>query len=186
MARQSPTNPRFRCNVCKDYYSAPKYKVHYQCASHGYLCEEHIYKTIYILYQMKNDFEEEFYIIVEREEINSVLEEIKRWNDRSDWCFIIDSLTEVTDKITISNLLNKCLCWKDPKKNLGKDYLPSEHLMFEGGYPTHVAGNGAISTISTYLCLNIPIKFNWHEDVGRWIEEGLEEEKAKAKPSLII
>ena len=133
MARQSPTNPRFRCNVCKDYYSAPKYKVHYQCASHGYLCEEHIYKTIYILYQMKNDFEEEFYIIVEREEINSVLEEIKRWNDRSDWCFIIDSLTEVTDKITISNLLNKCLCWKDPKKNLGKDYLPSEHLMFEGG-----------------------------------------------------
>ena len=44
MARQSATNPRFRCNGCKDYYSAPEHTVYYQCASHGHLCEKHIVK----------------------------------------------------------------------------------------------------------------------------------------------
>ena len=34
-------------------------------------------------------------------------------------------------------------------------------------------------------CKNLLIKFNWHEDVNRWIEEGREEEeKARAKPKV--
>ena len=43
MARQSPTNPRFRCNECKEFYHASDddYNVHYQCPVHGYLCYDH-------------------------------------------------------------------------------------------------------------------------------------------------
>ncbi len=33
------------------------------------------------------------------------------------------------------------------------------------------------------MCLNNIVQFNWHKDVGRWIEKGREEEeKTKAKP----
>lgn len=40
MPRQSKKNPRFRCNYCKEYHSAPEHMTMYQCASHGYLCEK--------------------------------------------------------------------------------------------------------------------------------------------------
>jgi len=42
MAKQNPREPRFRCNVCKEYHEVPEYKVMYQCPIHGYLCENHI------------------------------------------------------------------------------------------------------------------------------------------------
>jgi hypothetical protein len=40
MAKQSLKDPKFRCNVCKDYHYAPEYKTMYQCASHGIMCEK--------------------------------------------------------------------------------------------------------------------------------------------------
>ena len=94
MPKQSATNPRFRCNECKDYHSAPEHKTHSQCAVHGYLCNNYVsYQTCTI-------------------------------NVKSD----------------------------------------------RAGY--------------FRLCGKDVIIYNWHEDVGRWIEEGLEEEKAKAKPKV--
>ena len=42
MSKQSPKDPKFRCNICKEYYYAPEYLVHYQCPKHGYLCEKHV------------------------------------------------------------------------------------------------------------------------------------------------
>ena len=41
MPKQSPTNPRFRCNGCKEYHTAPQDRSHYQCAVHGYLCSKY-------------------------------------------------------------------------------------------------------------------------------------------------
>ena len=43
MAKQSPKDPKFRCNICKEYYYAPEHSVHYQCPIHGYLCEKHVF-----------------------------------------------------------------------------------------------------------------------------------------------
>lgn len=43
MAKQSPKDPKFRCNICKEYYYAPEHLVHYQCPIHGYLCEKHVF-----------------------------------------------------------------------------------------------------------------------------------------------
>lgn len=40
MPKQSLKKPRFRCNHCKEYHSAPEHMTMYQCASHGYLCEK--------------------------------------------------------------------------------------------------------------------------------------------------
>ena len=46
MAKQSPTDQRFRCNECKNYYSAPEHKVHYQCPTCGYICNKHVGDSI--------------------------------------------------------------------------------------------------------------------------------------------
>jgi hypothetical protein len=42
MSKQSPKDPKFRCNICKEYFYAPDNIVHYQCPEHGYLCEKHV------------------------------------------------------------------------------------------------------------------------------------------------
>ena len=128
MARQSPTNPRFRCNECKDYYSAPEHKVHYQCASHGYLCEQHLV--------LKGD---------------SVQKEL-----------VPSSYAKVPDK-----------------------YIGYCFLIREGaaGKSFEETGRLGYSTLEIVFCLKTPVRYNWHEDVSRWIEEGREEEeKAKLKP----
>ena len=135
MARQSATNPRFRCNGCKDYYSAPEHTVHYQCASHGYLCEKHLVK--------KGD-------------------RLKKVYDRG---FV---------KIP-ANHIGKC-----KEGNKGSE-LAKSGLVYDSEYATIGFSNANI--IEREVCLKVPVRFNWHEDVGRWIEEGREEEeKAKAKP----
>lgn len=42
MAKQSLKDPKFRCNACKEFYTAEENPVHYQCPKHGYLCEKYI------------------------------------------------------------------------------------------------------------------------------------------------
>lgn len=44
MPKQSPKDPKFRCNICKEYYYAPEHSVHYQCPTHGYICCNHFAK----------------------------------------------------------------------------------------------------------------------------------------------
>jgi len=133
MARQSATNPRFRCNVCKDYYSAPEHTVYYQCASHGHLCEKHLVK--------KGD-------------------RLKKVHDLG---FI-----EIP-----ANHIGKC-----KEGNKGSE-LAKSGLVYSFDPPIWSDSN----LLKKNACLKVPVRFNWHEDVGRWIEEGREEEeKAKAKP----
>lgn len=38
MPKQAIKDPRFRCNTCKDFHSAPSYPYLYQCPVHGYMC----------------------------------------------------------------------------------------------------------------------------------------------------
>jgi len=40
MPKQNLNNPKFRCNYCKEYHTAPEHMRMYQCATHGYLCEK--------------------------------------------------------------------------------------------------------------------------------------------------
>jgi len=132
MARQSATNPRFRCNVCKDYYSAPEHNVHYQCASHGYLCEKHLVKDGDKLNE-DYDYDE---------------------NDNQVYSYIAI-----------------------PKKYKGKCAFVIKGSFYDS--LSYLSDN----PIEENICLNTPVRFNWHKDVGRWIEEGREEEeKAKLKP----
>jgi len=42
MPKQSKTDPMFRCNGCKEFHTAPDFSAYFQCAVHGYLCEEFI------------------------------------------------------------------------------------------------------------------------------------------------
>lgn len=42
MPLQSPEDPRFRCNICKEYYSAEEYPKFYKCPIHGYICDKHV------------------------------------------------------------------------------------------------------------------------------------------------
>jgi hypothetical protein len=42
MPKQSPSDPKFRCNICEEYYFAPEHIIHYQCPTHGYLCSKHV------------------------------------------------------------------------------------------------------------------------------------------------
>ena len=71
MAKQSPKDPKFRCNICKEYYHAPEHPVHYQCAIHGYLCEKHIGKEEDIIYchtfdrKIDEEFSNRFWIATE-------------------------------------------------------------------------------------------------------------------------
>ena len=44
MPKQSLKDPVFRCNTCKEYFSAPEHSVLYQCPVHGYICENHFAK----------------------------------------------------------------------------------------------------------------------------------------------
>ena len=138
MARQSPTNPRFRCNGCKNYYTAPNPKVHYQCASHGYLCNKHL--------------------------VNKIGNPLK---------------------ISGGGRL------KIPTYHKGKckEAIKGSHLSKHGTVPNHPSRFGYVknadiaNVLKKEVCLKKPVKYNWHKDVGRWIEEGREkEEKAKAKP----
>jgi hypothetical protein len=67
-------------------------------------------------------------------------------------------------------------------------YLCTEHtvknLKTRQGYkiPKRYKGTCKVSNGGTY-CLNQLVKYVWHDDVSRWIEEGREEEeKVKAMP----
>jgi hypothetical protein len=132
MARQSATNPRFRCNGCKDYYSAPEHTVYYQCASHGHLCEKHIVKS--------GD---------------------KYKQAEGDWNYDIGS-------------------YNYKKKSFSKNYYGRCNIFNKGVDNRELL---SFQKLAEECCLKDPVRFNWHEDVSRWIEKGREkEEKAKAKP----
>jgi len=162
MARQSATNPRFRCNVCKDYYSAPEHTVHYQCASHGYLCDKHLIKD--------GDEEDDA-----KKKSSTEPEDgfAIRWDD--------GGVTFIGYSIKVQK-----------PGRLGYDYetvlIPKKYkgkcALVEKGQTLYNKGHiEKMEWLKGSICLNTTVKFNWHQDVGRWIEEGREkEEKAKAKP----
>ena len=126
MPKQSATNPRIKCNGCKDYHSAPKQDVHYQCVVHGYLCDKNLIP--------KNH-------------------QIEFWTG---WETLPNSYQ------------GKCAVMKSAamRKKLENGDLDKDEF-------------------DENCCLNDVIKYNWHNDVNRWIEKGKEEEeKAKAKSKV--
>ena len=128
MPKQSATDPKFRCNGCKEFHSAPPKKAYYQCATHGFLCTKHLVKKG-----------------------NKVK---GGWTANNPY-----KMRPINERH-----IGKC---KIPKK--GSNLLKK--------------GNLDGKRVEQELCLTLPIIFNWHKDVDRWIEEGREEEeKAKAKP----
>ena len=46
MENQSTNNPRFRCNICKQYYFALDHPIRYICASHDIFCSKHYKNNI--------------------------------------------------------------------------------------------------------------------------------------------
>ena len=137
MPKQSATNPRFRCNECKEYHlaSVPSKKMYYQCAIHGIFCSKHFTSSRY-------------------KAIPYLRSPIGR--DKPD--------VEIDKKH-----YGKCGCHNNVKDPYFKKY---------GLYSNS-------NTIPKIVCLKKVIRFNWHKDMNRWIEEGREEEeKAKAKPKV--
>ena len=78
---------------------------------------------------------------------------------------------------------NKFVANKYQYKKLPDKYFGKCGVWNIKGTAEKVYNNWGHSRIEDIICLKSPVKYNWHEDVGRWIEEGREEEeKAKAKP----
>jgi hypothetical protein len=71
--------------------------------------------------------------------------------------------------------------YKIPSKYFGTCGIISKNRdIYSVFYPDKIE---RFTKIEEAVCLKKPVKFNWHEDVRRWIEEGREEEeKAKIKP----
>jgi hypothetical protein len=122
MAKQSPTDPKFRCNVCKEYYSAPEHLVYFQCPIHGILCKEHAFfednMEFYTVSKPSSDFVNKNAVESNKEKSFSVrLDEIKNivfpYNQESYRNGIgLKDLLNVKFDAPL-NYLNKCKCYKE-------------------------------------------------------------------------
>ena len=191
MPKQSPADPRFRCNECKDYYSAPEHKVHYQCAPHGYLCEKHV-----ISEKSENcgvPFRGGFYVNRQFVWLGNYYSYYGPGrvdgsrNHESKVPFGTSSFWLKHWKLSEEDLeKNKELQIEDNKKFVekygNKCGVFIDEFCEKNGLWMYIQLHDKKNINDSY-CLKTPVKYNWHEDVERWIEEGREkEEKAKAKP----
>ena len=150
MAKQSPKDPKFRCNICKEYYYAPEHMVHYQCPKHGYLCKDHIGQKGQLVYghDLFNNPNK------------TQKEDIDEQNDPY-W----DKIIELPNSI-----IGKCLC--DYEKNY-------DHFGFHV-YNRWVKGTpyeSLESVLENGRCFTLTAKYTWSQNAKRWIEEGREKEE---------
>ena len=147
MAKQSPKDPKFRCNICKEYYYAPEHMVHYQCPKHGYLCQKHIGIKSHLIYA-HNEYDNP-------NRIKKV--DVAPQNDPY-WDKIIELPTEY---------VGKCLCWIDD------NYMQEINFLH---YNNRNLPFSSIERKFEDMgrCKKNPAKFVWNENLKRWLEEGKE------------
>ena len=152
MAKQSPKDPKFRCNICKEYYYAPEHMVHYQCPKHGYLCQKHI--GIKCLIYGHNEIDNP----------NQIEKDNTEPQNDPYWDKIIDFPTE---------FIGKCLCHEENNYMEGFNYLE-----YDNTDPFYSLEYKLESRLKRgQRCRRIPAKFLWNENLKRWLEEGTEKEE---------
>ena len=120
MAKQSPKDPKFRCNICKEYYHAPEHPVHYQCPIHGYLCEKHVGKEEDLIYC--HTFEKKNY--EKYEEYDKIRNIYPHGPKRID---LINEDPYYDKKYPLpTELIGKCMCEAPDNKNNWSEGEPSK------------------------------------------------------------
>ena len=153
MPKQSPSDPKFRFNICKEYYYAPEHMAHYQCPKHGYLCQKHIGIQGQFVYGHDN-----------RNNPNEgwIGDEKKKSNPNKNPYF--DKIIELP-----STLIDKCLCWEGG--NECEDLFYDYNSKF---FPNGTMRESLLALLEDGRCKKTPAKFIWSKDVERWLEEGKE------------
>ncbi|MEI6190343.1 MAG: hypothetical protein WCP61_07960 [Chitinophagia bacterium] len=147
MAKQSPKDPKFRCNICKEYYYAPEYKVHYQCPKHGYLCQKHIGIKDHLIYG--------------HEKNNPNVERSTKKSFKNDPYF--DKVIKLPNEY-----IGNCLCSEVDNSMQEINFV--EYDFWDSSI--ELSFNGTYS--GDKRCKKKPAKFVWNEKVKRWMEEGEE------------
>jgi|APGre2960657468_1045069.scaffolds.fasta_scaffold210954_1 hypothetical protein len=141
MSKQSPKDPKFRCNICKEYYHAPENSVHYQCPVHGYLCEKHILKPDSIIELFTKYTEYTGTHTKERHDIESI--------------YLPKSLL---DKCIVEDVRFR----ENPEKySEWKDSMSKEEFLDMIVNPP---------SIEDYLCCKKVIKYIWNQQKETWEE----------------
>ena len=193
MAKQSPKDPKFRCNICKEYYHAPEHPVHYQCPIHGYLCEKHIGKEDDLIYC--HTYDRKIY---------------KEFSNRF-WKLPADKRTSVIPlpdpKLKLSEdpyydkkyplpteLVAKCMCehldklhrfpyiayriLNEDKEDMGFYYENSDNYITAlNSSIKDSAFRSGHNDMRYTQCLKDPIKYTWNDNAKRWLEVGKDKEE---------
>lgn len=163
MAKQSPKDPKFRCNICKEYYYAPEHIVHYQCPDHGYLCNKHVFKKedmIFYLHSYNNPNKSPNGAELSKDPYYDMLFEIP------------------------NNYLDTCKIKGDFQldfKNYGDAYSSADAKEFESKSFEQKLGD----IMTDPPCGKHLAKFIWNEKIQRWLEVGIEKEEDFIKESKV-
>ncbi|MFN6336579.1 MAG: hypothetical protein ACK4V4_08690 [Sphingobacteriales bacterium] len=156
MSKQSPKDPKFRCNICKEYFKAPEYTAHYQCPKHGYLCEKHVGQKGQRFYghDARNKAANYKLSLYNSDIVKN------EWNkDDPDSNPFFDVVTELPE-----SLVGHCLC--DPEKNVMEPF-----------YTLLVFPSDSLEWQYEQRCKKKLVKFYWSINAQRWLEEGLDNEE---------
>lgn len=154
MAKQSPKDPKFRCNICKEYYFAPEHMEHYQCPKHGYLCQKHI--------GVQGQF------VYGHDDRNNPNEENENELDPNKDPYF-DKIIEIP-----SMFIGKCLCAKED--NYFSPLLYDYNLVPERFRIQYLTIEDSLENDVQHRCLKNPAKYVWNDNLKRWLEEGKEKE----------
>jgi hypothetical protein len=156
MAKQSPKDPKFRCNVCKKYYYASDHPVHYQCPEHGYLCEAHVGNPGILIYGHNEG---------KNRNMGNIFNEMEKPNPGKNPYF--DKIIELP-----SFLIGKCLCGDSVNKNM-------QGFFYDYNYNSWAEKHTQTLDylFEVYKCKKTTVKFVWNDKVQRWLEEGRDNEE---------
>jgi len=149
MPKQSPSDPKFRCNICEEYYFAPEYKIHYQCPVHGYLCSKHVGDEEIIVYMHGPENPNDFPDIDLHPKDDPYYDQVIN---------------------PVSNRIEKCIV--DMKSEFDYNEYGGHIYAYDS-----ISKFGEKFKLNQDACLKNLLKFTWSEKVNRWIEEGRETEE---------
>ncbi|MCX6211852.1 MAG: hypothetical protein NT104_04725 [Bacteroidetes bacterium] len=180
MAKQSPKDPKFRCNICKEYYYAPEHLVHYQCPDHGYLCSKHIFKKSDLLYYCrsednpnnsngqdpKNDLYYDLVFELNQDWFGKccIDSEGKNFKNLSYSCYhVYDKLSDSTQEYNFDERWKNGGIYSNITRQEFTEKLSLSQKLIRCSYKEP--------------CTKTPAKFLWNENIKRWLEEGKEIEE---------